>query len=181
MSILDEAKKHPAFAISAALIAGWLAGLATYEGALRVMKLETAVSGSYIPRAELEKSYVPKDDAQKLSELNRNLNAALTEVRSALQQEQALKLAAQSGQSARVEFCRNLLTQINTLQSQQNSVENSIEFKGSGLVTSFSPQTEESKNRNERSLQELRRQSAQLQQSLVELRKQYGGCLVQGG
>lgn len=180
MSILDEAKKHPAFAISAALISGWLAGLATYEGALRVMKIETVTSGSYVSRTELEKSYVLKDDAQKIADLNRKLDATLTEARSALQQEQSLRLVAQSGQTTRVEFCRNLLAQINTLQSQQDSVEKSIKFKG-GIAMEFRPETEESRNRNEGALQDFRRQSVQLQQSLVELRKQYGGCLVQGG
>lgn len=181
MSILDEAKKHPAFAISTALISGWLAGLATYEGALKVMKLETVASGSYVIRADLEKSYVLREDARKQTDLNRDLEAALTQMRAALQQEQTLRLSAQSGQATRVEFCRNLLAQISSVQSQQNSVERSIEFHGSGMVRTFAPSTEESNNRNEARLQEYRRQSAQLQQSLIELQKQYGGCVGQGG
>jgi hypothetical protein len=55
MSLFDAAKEHPAFSISTAVIVGWLAGIATYKGALEIMRLDTVPHGTVIDRAELEK------------------------------------------------------------------------------------------------------------------------------
>lgn len=68
MSLRERAESSPVLYVLGALFSGFLAGLGTYEGILRISKLETERRGSYITLTEIQEKYVLRSELTKASE-----------------------------------------------------------------------------------------------------------------
>ena len=168
MQLWEDFKKHTALALLFLAI-GFGAGLGTYKYMSGFFNADVVLHDSYIYKSEIEKTHVP---IERFAYISEELKAAKSETES-LKKQNAQLLASQNSMS--VSVCQRYATEANSIMTEQQRTENSIQSALS-LYTSYLKKDEPQLQADTRRAQELRKYSELLNQQLIQVRGEIAKC-----
>ena len=168
MDIWVDFKKHTGLAlIFLAIGAG--AGLCAYKYISGVFNADVVLHDSYIYKSEIEKTHVPIERYQALSEEMKSVKMNSENLK-----KQVIQLQASQSEMS-VSVCQRFASEANRVMAQQEQVEQSIQSALSPY-SAYITKNELQLQADSRRVQEQRKYSEQLNQQLIQIRSEIAKC-----